>query len=83
MLISDELADVVGVVSCIGDHKVGGLALEQCCRLWRVTPVAGGEYKVDRAAKPSHRQMNFGAQAAARTSDCLILSPPFAPLACW
>jgi hypothetical protein len=27
--------------------------------------------------------MDLGGQAAARASDGLILSPPFAPLECW
>ena len=76
------LADVVGIISRVGDHEVGGGAVEKCCGLWSITFVAGREHEAYRTAKPPHRQVNFRAQATARTSDRLILSPPFAPLAC-
>src|SRR5262245_50222011 len=81
-LFGDGHTDVVRVVSGVCDHELGDLAIEKCCSPWSVAFVAGGEDEPYRTAKSSHRQVNFRAQTAARTSDGLILSPPFAPLAC-
>jgi hypothetical protein len=50
--------------------------------LRRVARLARGETEANRTAQTAHSEMDFGAQAAARTADGLILSPPFAPLAC-
>jgi hypothetical protein len=44
--------------------------------------LAGGEQEAHRTSQAANGQVDFGTQAAARASDSLILSPPFAPLAC-
>ena len=77
------MTNVVGVVGGIGDDKLSRGTVEQGGSLWSIASLASGEEEADRAAEPSDGEMNFGGQAAARTSDRLILSPPFAPLACW
>ena len=79
---ADGLADVVGIVGGIGDDDVGRCAVEKCPGLRSVALVAGGENEADWAAQPADGKMNFSGQAAARASDGLIVSPPFAPLAC-
>ena len=48
-----------------------------------VGDLTGGQDKPERVAKRIDRDMNFTAQAAARATDSLIESPPFAPAACW
>lgn len=80
--VGNGIADVICIIGRVGNHELGGLAVEKCRGLWSVTSMASRENESYRTAKSSHGQMNFGAQAAARTSDGLILSPPFAPLAC-
>lgn len=79
----DGLADMIGVVGCIGDNNIGGRTLEKGGGLWGITFLAGGENETDWAAQSPNSEMNLGAQAATGASDCLILSPPFAPLECW
>lgn len=81
-LLCDGLANVVGVIGGIGDDKLGRGTIEQATGLRSVAGLAGCEEEADRAAEPSDGEMDFGGQTAARTSDGLILSPPFAPLAC-
>jgi hypothetical protein len=45
--------------------------------------LTGFKQEAHRASEATHRQMDFGAQAAARTTKGLIFSPFFAPEACW
>jgi len=78
-----SFSDVIGIVSRIGDDKLGRDCFEKSAGLRGVAFLAGGEDETDRAPQSAHRQMDLGAQAASRASDGLILSPPFAPLACW
>jgi hypothetical protein len=82
-LVGDGLAEVVGVVGCIGHDDVGGQSLDQEAGLGRVALLAGREDEPYRTAQPSNGEMDFGAQAAARASDGVIFRPPFlAPAAC-
>lgn len=41
------------------------------------------QQEADKVAKRIHQSDDLGCQAAARTPDGLILSPPFAPVAFW
>jgi hypothetical protein len=50
--------------------------------LRRVARLAAGEDETDRASQAADGEVDFGGQPAARAADGLILSPPFAPLAC-
>src|SRR3954462_14766478 len=63
--------------------RLGRRILQEASRLRGIAGLAGGEHEADRAAEPSHGEVDLGGQAAARASDRLIASPPFAPLACW
>ena len=78
-----SFSDVIGIVSRIGDDKFGRGCFEKSAGLRGVAFLARGEDETDRAPQPAHSQVDLGAQAASRASDGLILSPPFAPLACW
>ena len=75
-------ANGIGIVGGVGHDDVGVEPLDKGDRLRRVASLAGGEDQPDRAAQATHGQMDLGAEPAARPSDSLILSPPFAPLAC-
>ena len=48
-----------------------------------VVALAGQEHEADQAAQGIHKGDDLGGQAAARSPDGLISSPPFAPLAFW
>src|SRR5882762_2524154 len=45
--------------------------------------LAGQENEAHQVAQRVDQGDDLGRQAAARASDRLILSPPFAPVACW
>ena len=83
VLLGDRRADVIGIVGGVGDDRLGRRILQQASRLRGIAGLAGGEHEADRAAEPSHGEVDLGGQAATRASDRLIASPPFAPLACW
>jgi hypothetical protein len=51
--------------------------------LRHIAAMTGGKVEGDRVAKPAHGKMNLGAQPAAGPAKGLILSPFFAPEACW
>jgi len=78
-----SFSDVIGIVSRIGDDKFGRSRFEKSAGLRGVAFLARGEDETDGAPQSAHSQVDLGAQAASRASDGLILSPPFAPLACW
>lgn len=82
-LLCDGLPNVIGVVGGVSDNKLGRSAIEQRASLRGIAGLASREDEADWASEPSDGEMNFCGQAAARTADGLILSPPFAPLACW
>jgi hypothetical protein len=78
-----SFSDVIGIVSCVGDDKFSRGCSEKSVGLRGVAFLARSEDETDRASQSAHSQVDLGAQAASRASDGLILSPPFAPLACW
>jgi ParB-like nuclease domain len=81
--LGDSVANVVGIVSCVGDDELGRRAFHKCGGLRGVALLAGSDNETDWASQSVHGQVNLGAWAASRASDSLILSPPFASLACW
>lgn len=82
----DAGAEVISIIGCVGHDDAGLLSLQQRCRLGSIALLAGGQMEGDGAPQAAHSEMDFGAQAAARTSESLIggliLSPLFAPAAC-
>ena len=78
-----QLLGVVGIESGIGDDKFGRGCFKKSAGLRGIAFLARGEEETGWAAQSAHSQVDLGAQAAPRASDGLILSPPFAPLACW
>ena len=74
---------MVGVISGVGHHDLRGEALDQGAGLRRIASLAGREDEPHRAPQATDSQMDLGAQASTRASDGLIVSPLFAPLACW
>src|SRR5258708_7416237 len=82
-LVGDHLAEMVGVIGGVGHDDLGGKAVGQGAGLWGIAFLAGREDEPHRASQTTDSQMDLGAQATARAPDGLILSPLFAPLACW
>jgi hypothetical protein len=58
-------------------------ATDQGLGLSDVVALAWREDEAYRQAQPAHGEVDFAGQAAAAAADRLILSPPFAPAACW
>ena len=79
----DCLAEPVAIVGRIGHDDFGGKLLDQSIGLWCIAFLTGGKHEAYGASETAYRQMDFGAQAAARTTKGLIFSPFFAPEACW
>lgn len=63
---------VIGIIGGVGHDDAGLPSLQQCCRLGSIALLAGGQTEGDRASQAAHSEMDFGAQAAARTSKSLI-----------
>jgi hypothetical protein len=79
----DCIAKMSGIVSGVSDHNFGRQALDQLVGLGDVVSLPGTHPNPHRIAEAADRKVDFAAQAAARAPDSLILSPPFAPAACW
>ena len=78
----DNGSEGVGIVGCISHDEIGRKAFNERLGLRSIAGLACRQEEPDRTAQAADSQMDFGRQAAARSSDGLILSPPFAPLAC-
>ena len=80
--VLDLATDPVAVIGGVRHDDLGREVLDQGVSLRRVSPVAGREGEAHRTAKPAYGHVDLGAQAAARASKGLIVSPFFAPEAC-
>ena len=81
--LGDGFAEGVGVVGGIGQHGSRSILSEQGDGLRRIPPLPGGEDEPDRAAEAPHGEVDLRAQPAPGAAYGLILSPFFAPAACW
>jgi hypothetical protein len=82
LFFGDDGAECVGVIGGASDHHFGRQPFDERAGLRRVARLAAGEDETDRASQAADGEVDFGGQPAARAADGLILSPPFAPLAC-
>src|SRR3979411_2286476 len=82
-LDADGVAEMIGVIGCIGEDMLGGQPIYEGMGLSDVVAVPAREDESHRQAQPTHGHVELARQAAARAADRLILSPPFAPAACW
>lgn len=83
---SDGLTEVIGIISGVGHHDLGGETFDQSAGLRGIAFLACRQDEADRTSQASDGQVYLGAQAAARASEGLIflIFRPFfwAPLAC-
>lgn len=81
-LVPDENPEMIGVIGSVRDHV--GHACEpsdQARGLGRVAPLPGRWSNPERQAERVCARVQLGGQPAARPSDPLKASPPFAPVA--
>ena len=75
---------MIGVVALVSEQVFEGKTFDQTLRLTDIGDLACCEDEANRIAEGVDGNIDLGAQAAARTPDCLILASPFlAPAACW
>ena len=77
----DGLQDGVGVVGLVGDHRLGGKAVEQGQGLRRVALLPGGQAEGERVAEGVSGSVQLGGEAAARAAKRLLTFGFFAPAA--
>lgn len=80
---ADLFAQWVAVVSFVADHEFGLESFQQDFAAGHVVPLPFRQMELGRLAPVINRDMDFGAEAATGTSQCLGVLPPFAPAACW
>jgi hypothetical protein len=77
----DTRQDRVGVVGLVGDHRLGGKAVEQGQGLRRVALLPGGQAEGERVAEGVGGSVQLGREAAARAAKRLLAFGFFAPAA--
>ena len=77
--LANRLAEMVGIVGGIGQHRGGPILVERGRGMGRIAAMAGGQDEPDGAAQAAHRQVKLGAQAATGAAKGLIFRPPFSP----
>jgi hypothetical protein len=70
---------VLVVVGGVGHDDVELQALDEGCALRRIADLAGGQVGAHGTAEAADRQLNLGAQTAARDANGLIFRPPLSP----
>jgi hypothetical protein len=68
--------------SCVGDHRVAGLAFEERLRRTVVAGLALGDRDLDRQAARLDDRVELGAETATRAADRLAAERFLAPAAC-
>jgi hypothetical protein len=67
----------------VGEQGLKVDARDQRCDTDTVVTLARHQDEARKIAQRIDQRQDFGRQAAARSTDGLILSPPFAPVPCW
>ena len=77
-VVGDEIAQMIGVVACLGDDVADPLqALDQPAGLRAVAPVPGRDQKPDRQPRGIDGGMDPGGQPAPGPPDGVSFKPPF------
>src|SRR5260370_38608236 len=71
------------VEALVADQRTDGEAIEQRLGADTVMTLSRQEHETCKVAQRIDQRHDLGRQTAARASDGLILSPPFAPIPCW
>ena len=76
-------AQAIGIECLVAQQGIEADIADQGRDADHVMALAGQEHEADQIPQGIDEGDNFGGQAAPRSPDGLILSPPFAPLAFW
>src|SRR5260221_13581277 len=83
LLGADSVAEMGGIIGGVGEDMLGGQSVDGGMGLRDVVALTAGEDETPRQAQAAPRHVDLAGQAATRAANGLILSPPFAPAACW
>jgi hypothetical protein len=75
-------AQPIHIEGFVGEQSLKVDALDQRCNTDTVVTLARHQDEARKIAQRIDQRQDFGRQAAARSTDGLILSPPFAPVPC-
>lgn len=85
-VFSNPVGEMVGIVSLVGEGRLGLDTVDQVMGKRDVVALAGRAYQSDGKSERLGSGMDFCAQAAARPTQALGIRPPLAlraPAACW
>jgi hypothetical protein len=57
----DAVAEVIGIIGCIGHDDAGLLSLQQRCRLGSIALLTGSQTEGDRTSQAAYSEMDLGA----------------------
>src|SRR5260221_7687885 len=77
------VGEMNGMLGGGGEGRLGGQSGDEGMGLRDAVALTAGEDETHRQAQAAHRHVDLAGQAATRAANGLILSPPFAPAACW
>ena len=76
-------AQPIVVEGFVGEQGADGDAGDQRFDADAIVPLTRQQDEARQIAERIDKRDDFGRQTAARSPDCLILSPPLAPAPCW
>lgn len=79
---SDQRPHLVGVITFIGDHRLGRVSREQCRGALAVRLLSSSEQQAQRSAQRIAEHMNLGGQSSTGSPQSLLTRPLFPVAAC-
>ena len=79
---SNERSDLVGIITFIGNHRLGGVSGQQCRGALAVGLLPSGQQQAQWPSQRIAKQMNLRGQSATGSPQSLLTRPLFPVAAC-
>ena len=79
---SDERSNLVGIITFIGNHRLGRVSGQQRRGALAVSLLPSGQQQAQRSAQGIAKHMNLGGQSATGSPQSLLTRPLFPVAAC-
>lgn len=79
---SDECSNFVGIITFVGDHRLGGVSGQQRRGALAVSLLPSGQQQAQRSSQGIAEHMNLGGQSSTGSPQSLLARPLFPVAAC-
>ena len=80
---SDERPNLIGIITFVGDHRLGGVSSQQRRGALAVSLLSSGQQQTQRPSQRIAKHVNLGRQSSTGSPQSLFTRPLFPVAACW